>query len=272
VEGALAEPQRVFITGASSGIGAALARVYAARGATLGLVARRSEPLDALAASLPGRVGVWPADVRDAAALAVAAREFHNRFGEPDVVVANAGVNAGTLTELADDLDTVQWIMDVNVVGLAKTFQPFLQAMRARRSGTLVGIASVAGIRGLPGAGAYCASKAAAIAYLESLRVELHGSGVRVVTLAPGYIRTPMTANNPYAMPFILDADDAARRFVRAIDAGKGYAVIPWPMGVVAKLLRVLPNTLFDRVFAGAKRKPRLAKPGGPNINGPRDP
>lgn len=248
----------MFITGASSGIGAALARAYAARGATLGLVARRAQMLRELAAGLPVPVGTWTADVRDVGALAAAADEFRARFGEPDVVIANAGVNAGNLTEMADDLDTLQWILDVNVGGLAKTFQPFVAAMRARRSGALVGIASVAGIRGLPGAGAYCASKAAAIAYLESLRVELHGSGVRVVTIAPGYIRTPMTAHNPYAMPFMIDADDAARRFIKAIDASKTYTVIPWPMGVVAKLLRMLPNALFDRAFAGAKRKPRL--------------
>ena len=129
--------------------------------------------------------------------------------------------------------------------------------MRERGEGRLVGIASVAGIRGLPGAGAYSASKAAAIAYLESLRVELHGSGVRVVTIAPGYIDTPMTAVNDYPMPFMLPADEAARRFARAIDAGTGYTVIPWQMGVVAKLLRLLPNPLFDRVFARAGRKPR---------------
>lgn len=259
----MADAPRVFITGASSGIGAALARVYASRGATLGLVARRADSLRDLARSLPVPVGAWAADVRDAQALAVAAREFRHRFGEPDVVIANAGVNAGNLTELAEDLDTLQWILDVNVVGLAKTFQPFVSAMRARGSGALVGVASVAGVRGLPGAGAYCASKAAVVAYLESLRVELHGSGVRVLTLAPGYVRTPMTARNPYVMPFILDADEAARRLVRAIDAGKSYAVIPWPMGVVAKLLRGLPNALFDRAFAGAKRKPRRDTPGG---------
>ena len=140
---------------------------------------------------------------------------------------------------------------------MVHTFHPFLDAMRQAGTGRLVGIASVAGIRGLPGAGAYSASKAAAIAYLESLRVELRGSGVRVVTLAPGYIATPMTAVNPYAMPFLLPADAAARRFARAIDAGTSYAVIPWQMAIVAKLLRLLPNAVFDAFFARATRKPR---------------
>jgi short-subunit dehydrogenase len=148
-------------------------------------------------------------------------------------------------------------VLRTNVLGMVATFQPFVAPMRERGAGRLVGIASVAGIRGLPGAGAYSASKAAVIAYLESLRVELHGSGVKVVTIAPGYIETPMTAVNDYPMPFMLPADEAARRFARAIDAGTGYTVIPWQMGVVAKLLRLLPNPLFDRIFARAGRKPR---------------
>ena len=171
--------------------------------------------------------------------------------------LANAGVSVGTLTEEAGDLAAFERVLRTNVLGMVATFQPFVAPMRERGAGRLVGIASVAGIRGLPGAGAYSASKAAVIAYLESLRVELHGSGVKVVTIAPGYIETPMTAVNDYPMPFMLPADEAARRFARAIDAGTGYTVIPWQMGVVAKLLRLLPNPLFDRVFARAGRKPR---------------
>lgn len=237
-----------------------MARAYAARGASLGLVARRTALLEGLADSLCVPVAAWGADVRDAAALSRAAADFSQRFGLPDVVIANAGVSAGNLTEIAGDVEAAQWILDVNVMGMVKTFQPFVAAMRARRSGTLVGVASVAGIRGLPGAGAYCASKAAAIAYLESLRVELRGSGVKVVTLAPGYIRTPMTADNPYRMPFMLGADEAARRFLKAIDAGTSYTVVPWQMGLVAKALRLLPDTLFDHAFASAKRKPRRSE------------
>ncbi|GLT24112.1 short-chain dehydrogenase [Zoogloea oryzae] len=249
--------ERVFITGASSGIGAALARHYAARGAVLGLVARRRDALAALVASVPGEHAIYIVDVADGAALQAAAADFVARFGLPDVVIANAGVSVGTLTEEADDLPAFERVMRTNVLGMVATFQPFAAPMRARGSGRLVGIASVAGIRGLPGAGAYSASKAAAIAYLESLRVELHGSGVRVVTIAPGYIETPMTAVNRYPMPFMLPVDEAARRFVRAIDAGTTYTVIPWQMGVVARLLRLLPNAVFDRIFARAGRKPR---------------
>ena len=248
---------RVFITGASSGIGTALAREYAARGALLGLAARRRPQLESLAAELKTSVAIYPLDVRDAAAMREAAAAFMQRFGVPDVVIANAGVSAGTLTEHTEDLPVFQEIMDINVVGLVATFQPFLAAMRERKTGSLVGIASVAGFRGLPGASAYSASKAAAIGYLESLRVELRGSGVMVTTICPGYIRTPMTAKNPYPMPFMLDADDAAHRFIRAIDANKSFTIIPWQMGVVGYLLKRLPNGLYDWAFSRAGRKPR---------------
>ncbi len=257
---------KVFITGASSGIGRALALHYARQGAALGLVARRGEELEALAKTLADEgakvVCTCPLDVADAGALAVAAQAFIARCGVPDIVIANAGVSQGTLTEYSEDLAIIKRIFDVNVYGMAATFSPFIAAMREAAltgaPGRLVGIASVAGIRGLPGAEAYSASKAAAISYLESLRLELRASGVKVVTIAPGYIATPMTAHNPYRMPFLLPADEAARRFAHAIARGSSYTVIPWPMGVVAKILRILPNWLYDRLFTNAPRKPRV--------------
>lgn len=253
---------RVFITGASSGIGEALAVYYAARGARLGLAARRRTRLEDLDARLGGGHACYPLDVTDAPALHAAAADFIARFGPPDIVIANAGISAGTLTECEEDLAAFRRIMDTNVFGMAATFAPFIPAMKAAgetpgRPRRLVGIASVAGIRGLPGAEAYSASKAATITYLESLRLEMRASGIRVVTIAPGYIESPMTAVNPYTMPFLLPADEAARRFAAAIERGTGYAVIPWQMGMVAKMLRLLPNWLYDRLFAGAPRKPR---------------
>ena len=199
----------------------------------------------------------YPLDVTDAAALRAAGEDFIARFGAPDIVIANAGVSSGTLTECAEDLAAIRRVMDVNLFGMAATFSPFVHAMRLAGRGRLVGVASVAGIRGLPGAEAYSASKAAAITYLESLRLEMRGSGVKVVTICPGYIATPMTEINPYPMPFLLAAPEAARRFARVIERGTSYAVIPWQMGVVAKLLRLLPNALYDRLFARAPRKPR---------------
>ena len=248
---------RVFLTGASSGIGEALARHYAARGATLGLVARRSDRLERLKSSLAVPVEAYAVDVRDLAAMQAAGGDFIAKHGVPDLVIANAGVSHGTLTEFADDMDVFRQILDINVIGMVNAFHPFVAPMREARCGVLAGVASVAGYRGLPGASAYSASKAAAIRYCESLRVELRGTGVRVATICPGYIATPMTAKNPYPMPFIIPADEFARRFARAIDAGRTYAVIPWPMAIVAKLLAVLPNALFDAAFARAGRKPR---------------
>jgi len=248
---------RVFLTGASSGIGEALARHYAARGATLALVARRADRLDSLKASLGPPVETYAADVRDLPAMQAAARDFIAKHGVPELVIANAGVSHGTLTEYADDIDVFRQILDINVIGPVNTFHPFIAPMREAKRGTLAGIASVAGYRGLPGAGAYSASKAAAIRYCEALRVELRGTGVRVATICPGYIATPMTAKNPYPMPFIIAADEFARRFARAIDEGRGYAVIPWPMAIVAKLLAILPNAIYDAAFSRAGRKPR---------------
>jgi short-subunit dehydrogenase len=256
----MAAARSVFITGASSGIGAALARHFAAEGARVGLFARRQAELDALAAALPsGRAVTYAGDVRDAAALAAAAADFIGRFGAPDIVIANAGVSRGTLTGHAEDLPAFRAVLDTNVAGLVHTFHPFLAAMQSAGHGALVGIASVAGFRGLPGSGAYSASKAAAIAYLESLRLEQRGTGVAVVTVCPGYIATPMTARNPYPMPFLLDADEAARLIARAIDRRRRFYVLPWQMALVARLLRLLPRPLYDALFARAPRKPRRA-------------
>jgi short-subunit dehydrogenase len=250
-------PRVVFITGASSGLGAAFARHYAQPGTLLGLAARRGERLDELRRSLPATCYCYPLDVADEHALAAAGADFLVRAGVPDIVIANAGVSAGTLTEEAADQVAFRRILDINVVGMMNTFHPFVAAMRRAGRGRLVGIGSVAGVRGLPGAGAYSASKAAARTYLESLRVELHGSGVRVVSISPGYVATPMTAVNDYPMPFILAADVAASRMARVIAAGKSHAVVPWPMAVVAALLRLMPDAVYDRLASRAGRKPR---------------
>ena len=255
--GTAQHPRRIVITGASSGIGAALARRYAAEEATLALIARRRPELERLAASLATPAEIYPLDVRDAAALAAAARDFIAKHGCPDIVIACAGVSLGTLTEHAEDIPAFQEVFDINVMGLTKTFQPFVGCMRERGSGTLAGIASVAGYRGLPGGAAYSASKAAAISYLESLRVELAVSGIKVVTICPGYIATPMTEGNPYPMPFLMSADQAAASVAALIARGKKFAVIPWQMAIIARLLHVLPDWLYDELFARAPRKPR---------------
>ncbi len=250
----------VFITGASSGIGQALAARYHRAGWRLALVARRAAELRAWVEAqgiAAERCAVYAADVRELAAISAAGQACIAAQGLPDVVIANAGISVGMDSAVFDDLEVMRATYETNNLGMAATFQPFVAAMAQRRSGRLVGIASVAGIRGLPGHGAYCSSKAAAISYCESLRGELRASGVRVVTIVPGYIDTPLTRQNRYAMPFLMQPQDFAERAFRAIDAGTSYRVIPWQMGVVAKLLRLLPDALFDRLLAGRPRKHR---------------
>lgn len=227
----------------------------------LGLVARRGVDVG----TLPGAAAVFAyrLDVTDGAALRAAAADFMQRAGLPDVVIANAGISVGTLSEHAADAPVFARIMATNVLALVDTFGPFIAPLRAaaaadgRFQPRLVGMASVAGVRGLPGSEAYSASKAAAISYCESLRLELRGSGIRVVTLMPGFIATPMTARNPYPMPFLMPVASFAAQAQRAIDRGVRCKVIPWQMGLVAALLRILPDWLYDLAFARAQHKPR---------------
>ncbi|MDC6167021.1 SDR family oxidoreductase [Paucibacter sp. XJ19-41] len=280
----------VYITGASSGIGQALALQYYRAGWRLALVARRVDELRIWAQAqdlAPERWAVYGADVRDVAAITGAGRACIATQGLPDVVIANAGISIGMDSAELADIEVMRQIYETNNIGLAATFQPFVAAMLARGSGALVGIGSVAGIRGLPGHAAYCSSKAAVISYCESLRGEcrpfgglpghaaycsskaavisycesLRGEcrpfGVKVVTISPGYIDTPLTRQNRYSMPFLMQPDDFAARAFEAIAAGASYRVIPWQMGVVAKLMRALPNALFDKLLAGRPRKHR---------------
>ena len=250
----------VFITGASSGIGQALALHYHQAGWRLALVARRTDLIKTWASASgisADSYEIYSADVSVIDSIVAAGHACIGRQGVPQVVIANAGISLGVNTAIRGDLDVMAQVFATNSLGLAATFQPFIGAMVQRGSGALVGIGSVAGVRGLPGHGAYCASKAAAIRYCESLRGELRGTGVRVVTLCPGYIDTPLTRQNRYAMPFLMQPQDFARQAFAAVQAGVSYRVIPWQMGVVARLLQVLPNALFDRLLAGRPRKHR---------------
>ena len=256
----MAAGRLAFITGASSGIGQALAARFHAAGYRLALVARRGDAVSHWAERAQfaaDRHAVYSADVRDTVAITEAGRACIAAQGLPDVVVANAGISVGVDTADFADLDVMRATWETNNLGMAATFCPFVAPMAARGSGALVGIASVAGIRGLPGHAAYCSSKAGVIAYCESLRGELRTTGVGVVTIVPGYIATPLTSGNRYAMPFLMTAESFADRAFAAIESGASWRVIPWQMGIVAKLMRALPNPLFDRVFAGRPRKRR---------------
>jgi short-subunit dehydrogenase len=253
----------VLITGASSGIGKALASQYAAQGCRLALVARQIDSIKKWLFQESIRAEsyeLYSADVTDADSMARLAEACVQRQGLPDVVIANAGISIGVDTSLRSDLDVMARVIATNLMGAANTFGPFIAPMVARGSGTLVGVGSVASIRGLPGHGGYCASKAGVVSFCESLRGELRGSGVKVVTLCPGYIATPLTQNNHYSMPFLMQPEAFALQAVRAIAQGVSYRVIPWQMGWVAKVLRLLPNAVFDRAFAGRPRKPRITE------------
>jgi short-subunit dehydrogenase len=250
----------VFITGASSGIGQALAASFARAGWRLALVARRTEEVRRWAQSMSlqeGRYAVYAADVQDIDSIVAAGQACIAGMGLPEVVIANAGISVGMDSAEREDLGVMRDTLATNVTGAAATFHPFVGPMRERGRGTLVGVASMAAIRGLPGHGAYCASKSALVAYCESLRGECRGSGVSVVTLLPGYIATPLTARNPYPMPFLMSAEAFADQAFAAIVARKSWKIIPWQMAIVAKLLRLLPNGLYDRVMSGRGRKPR---------------
>lgn len=249
--------KKIIITGASSGIGMALTKIYDRPQNILGLFGRRKEALQSISSQLQAQCTYYPVDVLDYPNMEASAQDFIGRYGAPDIVIGNAGISIGTLTEIPEDRVIFEQVLQTNVIGLFNTYAPFISSMREKKQGTLVGIASVAGIRGLPGAGAYSASKAATIAYLEALRGEMRPYGIQVISILPGYIRTPMTEQNPYRMPFIIDADHAAKLIQNTILRGDSLRVIPWQMAIVAKLLRVLPNPIFDFLVAGQGRKPR---------------
>ena len=262
--GQAAQAPLVFITGASSGIGQALALRFWQAGYRLALVARRTQAVHDWAQQhgiAPAQYAVYNADVRNIDHMVAAAQACIRTQGLPAIVIASAGISHGVDTAERGDIDVLTDIYATNCIGLVATFHPFIAPMRARRSGKLVGIASVAGIRGLPGHGAYCSSKAAVISYCESLRGELRDAHVHVTTLLPGYVDTPMTENDTYTRHFLLTPGAFAEQAYRAICANSSYCVIPWQMGIVAKLLRLLPNWAFDRLLHGKPRKPRKNMP-----------
>jgi short-subunit dehydrogenase len=252
----------IFITGASSGIGEALALRFAAPGRSLGLLARRQIELDRVAAQCRTRgaeVSVFVADVRDAEATQSAARRFLEAAGEVDVVIANAGLSRRD-NESKSEADLSREILETNLLGVIYTIAPFIEDMERRGSGSLVAISSVAGVRGLPNAGAYSASKAAVNTWMESLRIRLRGR-VHVMTVCPGFVATPMTSSNRFRMPWLLTADDAAARIERGIERKQSILIFPAPMRALFAITRLLPRVVFEAVAAwGARRRPDLLK------------
>lgn len=263
-----AQFKNAFLTGACGGLGQALARELLAQGACVALVGLNTQALNELHALAPDRTAIYTPDVADSAAMQTCAAEWIARFGVPDLVIANAGVAGGFDTEFAEDLAVMRRMLEINVLGVATTFQPFLALMKTQDSGALVGIASLAGWRGMPGNGAYCASKGALIRYMESLRSELRQNGVKAHTVSPGYIRTPLTAGNRFAMPGLMDADQAAIAILNGVAKNTEHIVLPRHVGWLSRLLSVLPAKLHDHILLRQPRKPRTGQKGATPIPG----
>jgi NAD(P)-dependent dehydrogenase (short-subunit alcohol dehydrogenase family) len=261
--------RNAVITGACGGLGQALARELIGAGARVALVGLQRPALDALAALAPERCAIYQPDVSDTTALQAMAAAWMGRFGAPDLVIANAGVAGGFDTAQADDLAVMRRMLEINLLGVATTFQPFLAPMRASgQRGALVGVASLAGWRGMPGNGAYCASKAGLIAYLQSLRAELRSTRITVHTISPGYLRTALTAGNRFAMPGLLEPDEAARRLLAGVSGGREHIVLPRHIGWLSRALNGLPERLHDHILLGQPHKPRVGEAGATDIPG----
>mgnify|MGYP001606680133 FL=1 len=260
--------QNAVLTGACGGLGQALARELLSQGAVVALVGLHRPSLQALAALAPMRCAVYTPDVADSTAMQAMAADWMSRRGTPDLVIANAGVAGGFDTAEADDLAVLRRMLEVNLLGAATTFQPFVKAMRAQRRGALVGVASIAGWRGMPGNGAYCASKGGLIRYLESLRAELRSESIVVSTVSPGYLRTALTAGNRFAMPGLMEPEAAAKAMLAGIARGRTHIVLPARIGWLARLLNLLPGALHDRLLLGQLRKPRVGEAGATAIPG----
>ena len=258
----------LVITGACGGLGRAMAAAALARGARVALVGLNRPALEELAAGAPGRCAVYTPDVSDGAAMQAMAQDWMARFGVPDAVIANAGVAGGVDTAEASDLAVFRRILEINLLGVVTTFQPFVTPMRERGRGMLAGIASISGWRGMPGNGAYCASKGGLIRYLQSLRAELRASGVRVCTVSPGYLRTPLTAGNHFVMPGLLEPEAAAATILKALGQGRERLVLPRRIGWLSRALDLLPDAWYDALLLRQPRKPRAFDAGATTIPG----
>jgi short-subunit dehydrogenase len=253
-----------IVTGASSGIGWALAKALAAEGARVGLVARRREALEQLGAEI-GQAGgtavAAPADVGEREAVVTAIRGLAARLGPVDLLVANAGVGAPTRLEPFNVAD-MEKMFRVNTLGVIYAIEAVLPEMLRRGRGHLAAVSSLAAYKGLPGESAYCGSKAAVNAFMEGLRIQLRGKGVAVTTVCPGFVHTPMTSVNDFAMPFVISADEAARRIVRALRRRVKVFNFPWQTTLLMKLTRWFPDWVVARAMADYNERPPPPAPG----------
>jgi short-subunit dehydrogenase len=246
----------IFLTGASSGIGEALAIEMAKRGAILGLLARREELLKDLAKRCEeagGTARVFAANVTDASAVQHAADSLRKEFGHIDIMIANAGVGGKNAAIRTLEPAAVKELVDINLMGAVNSVYAVLQPMLDRGSGHLVAISSLAGVRGLPASAAYSASKGAMTNFFESVRLDVQDCGVAVTIIQPGFIKTPLTSGRKNKMPFLMELDDAIPLFIRAIEKKKKFAAFPWQLATLVRVGRIFPAWLYDRIAGRAR-------------------
>lgn len=243
----------VFITGASSGIGSELARQLAAKGATLGLLARRKEMLDELCREVEengGRAKSFATDVTNEKAVHDAARNFRDEFGKIDVLIANAGIGGSPKSPQNLNAEDFAHVFNVNLIGAVNSISAVLPDMIEQKSGHLVAVSSLAAYRGLPKSAAYCASKAAMTTLFESIRVDLQNSGVAVTTIHPGFIKTPLTSGRDAQMPFLMELSAATAKMIKIIERKKKIAAFPFPLSTLVRAGQIFPAWLYDRIAA----------------------
>ncbi len=254
--------QVAIITGASSGIGRALARALAAEGCKVGLVARRQEQLAELAdqiEKLGGTAVFAGADVTERSQIVAAIHEMASRLGPIDLLLANAGVGAPTTVE-PFNVGDIEKMFRVNVLGVVYSLEAVLPQMLQRRRGHLAAISSLAAYKGLPGESGYTSSKAAVNVFMDGLRVQLRSKGIAVTTICPGFVKTPMTEVNEFKMPWLLTAEEAARRILRALKQRRKVYNFPWQMALFMKCSRWAPDWLLERMMSTYNDKPPFPK------------
>jgi len=248
--------KRVFLTGASSGIGEGIAIALAKKGAVIGLLARRGELLEKLRKQCEkagGTARVYPCDVTDEDCVASAVQDFVHQFEHVDILIANAGIGGNNAETRAMQPLAVKKVLDINLMGAVNAVHAVLPDMLKRGSGHIVAVSSLAGFRGLPRSAAYSASKAGMTAFFESLRLDVKHQGVDVTIIQPGFIRTPLTSGREANMPFLMDLDAAIPMFIRAIEKKKRFAAFPWQLATVVRAGKFMPAWLYDRVAGRAR-------------------
>lgn len=246
----------VLLTGASSGIGEGLALALAAKGAKLGLVARRIELLEDIVLrceSVGGNAIALPADVTDSTEIQNVADQLNAQYGSIDLLIANAGIGGNNNETRSLKPDAVKKVIDINLLGAVNSVHAVLPQMLARGSGHLVAISSLAGFRGLPRSAAYCASKAGMTAFFESVRLDVQHKGVDVTIIQPGFIKTPLTSGREASMPFLMELEDSIPKFISAIENRKKFSAFPWQLATIVRIARFFPAWLYDRIGQRAR-------------------